>query len=368
MGKIFKKLMLYIFYCLGIYRIFRFLNKDKVVILSYHGITENRRQKGIENCQGNHLQIEKFTKQIKYLSKVYNFISLDNFVEAVVKRKKLPHHSVVITIDDGYRNNYTNTFPILQRYNIPATIFLATNLVGTEKLFWNDLVEHAFNYSDKKIVEIDIGGVEYTFDLNGVKEKMDAERKIRKLLKSLPSEEEKNKVLGLVIEKLGSNLGHFPNDYKCLDWDEVKQMRKAGVTFGSHTDNHLILTKIPIDQAKKEIKNSKEKIERHLKEEIKTFCYPNGGREDFNEEIKTMLKNMDFSCALSLIYGLNSLNSDLFELRRVGVNNNDHPLRFIADLSGFTVFYQKMRRKIRSGNKSKSINRYYQKEKRNYGE
>lgn len=82
-----------------------------------------------------------FTKQMKYLhDKRYNVVSLQEAVSYIKERKRPPKHTVAITLDDGYKNNYKYVYPVLKKYNIPATIFVATDLIGNDPfLDWEEI-------------------------------------------------------------------------------------------------------------------------------------------------------------------------------------------------------------------------------------
>lgn len=91
---------------------------------------------------------ENFEEQMKYIKdKGYNVIPLDELVEGTKAGRKFKHNTVVITADDGYKDNYIYAYPILKKYGYPATIFLATNLVGSDNSFlnWDEIKEMAKN-------------------------------------------------------------------------------------------------------------------------------------------------------------------------------------------------------------------------------
>ena len=95
----------------------------KGAILMYHSIEENE--------MFFNVQLNDFNKQMAYLkNKGFNVVSLSQLVEWVEKKQPIPQKTVVLTFDDGYQDNYFNAWPILKKYNFPATIFLAPNLIG----------------------------------------------------------------------------------------------------------------------------------------------------------------------------------------------------------------------------------------------
>ena len=84
-----------------------------------------------------------FEKQMRYLSDGgYNVIPLDKAVSYIEKQERPPKKTVAITFDDGNEDNYRYAYPVLKKYNIPATIFVIVNLVGDEGfLDWDQIRE-----------------------------------------------------------------------------------------------------------------------------------------------------------------------------------------------------------------------------------
>ena len=96
-----------------------------ISILMYHSVAHNNVFFTVKP--------EIFEKQMKYLKdKDYNVIKLSDSVSLLESNKELPRKTVVLTFDDGFEDNYINVFPVLNKYNFPATIFLITGLVNKE--------------------------------------------------------------------------------------------------------------------------------------------------------------------------------------------------------------------------------------------
>ena len=136
--KILKRLftVILILVILGASFYFLYMNPRRVVpILMYHSISDK------ENSS-LHVSPESFQKQMAFLKrKRYSVISLDELVTGIREGKKFPSKTVVITFDDGYRDNYLDAFPVLSKYDFPATIFLVTGYVGkkNEYLTWDQV-------------------------------------------------------------------------------------------------------------------------------------------------------------------------------------------------------------------------------------
>ena len=89
------------------------------------------------------------------------------------------------------------------------------------------------------------------------------------------------------------------------------------ISFGAHTVTHPILTRMPFAEAVVEIVASKEIIESKLGRPVRLFAYPNGTRDDFNDQIKQVIREAGFACAVTTIDGSNSIDTDPFEFRRI---------------------------------------------------
>lgn len=138
--KIFKKIIIIaVVSFIGFY-FFWVSPRYAVPIFTYHGFNY---EKGLM-----FVRPEIFEKQMRYLKeKGSNIISLDELVEGIKNKKKFAHNTVVITIDDGYKNNFTSAYPILKKYGFPATIFLITDDIGakSELMAWDEVKEMSKN-------------------------------------------------------------------------------------------------------------------------------------------------------------------------------------------------------------------------------
>jgi len=129
-------IIIFIFISLAAFYLYYLSPRYTVPILCYHSFGY---QKDLLNVFP-----ENFEKHMDYIKKKgYKVISLADLVEGIKKGKKFAHNTVVITIDDGFKNNYTYAYPVLKKYDYPATIFLITNLIGTDDNFlnWEEIKE-----------------------------------------------------------------------------------------------------------------------------------------------------------------------------------------------------------------------------------
>lgn len=124
---------------------------------------------------------------------------------------------------------------------------------------------------------------------------------------------------------------HQPTN-KMLTYSEVYKLIKNGIEIGSHTLNHPILTKVSINTARKEITDSKTNIEKRFGINIKVFCYPHG---KYNSNIKVLVKQAGYECAITTDQGVNNKNSDLYALKRIRIMGKYNNAKFLHELNKF---------------------------------
>ena len=311
----------------GLYFLLSYIKKmrsNELAILMYHRISNGNET---FNLSSNLISASKenFEKQLQYLAKHCNVMTFDDLYNAINKDGKLPKNSTIITFDDGYKDNFTVAYPILKKFDIPATIFLTTGFIDGIEFFWWDKV--AYLIKNTKVEEVDIGSL-------GKISLRDKEESIRKIQERLKQVEESKKIY--VIEKLKEKLMVKVPEAKglFLSWQEVKEMSENNIYFGAHTVTHPILTKVSVEKAQSEVLGSRRKIEEVLNKKIKVFAYTNGTSDDMSEDIDDFLKKNGFIFSLSSIYGANKINSQSFRLKRIGVEADDDLLMFRIKLLG----------------------------------
>jgi peptidoglycan/xylan/chitin deacetylase (PgdA/CDA1 family) len=239
-----------------------------------------------------------FEQQMKFLKQCYNVMALSEMIDRS-RRGEMLNRAVAITFDDGYRDNYEFALPILKKYELPATIFLATGVIGTRDVLWHDRIFDAFRFAT-------------------VREAAESrQRSLRCALdraKALHGDDRRR-----WIENVEQTLepGCPPEDRpRMLSWDQVREMQGAGIEFGSHTVTHSILSRVPREELYREIRDSKQRLVEEVGSTVVSFAYPNGKACDYNDEVKGALKECGYAYAVTTQPGFNSPFSDLFELKR----------------------------------------------------
>jgi peptidoglycan/xylan/chitin deacetylase (PgdA/CDA1 family) len=243
-----------------------------------------------------------FEQQMQFLATFYRVMPLAELVERS-QRGDIPPRSVAVTFDDGYRDNYDFAFPILKKWRIPATIFVATGVIETGETLWHDRIFDAFRFATAE----------------QARREPPAQRQ-RRLESALDRArrlygEERRQWLDEVEEQL-KPLSPENQASRMLNWSQIREMQSCGVDFGSHTVTHPILSRIPSREMLTEIRESKQLLEERLRIPITSFAYPNGKANDYNQDVQTALRESGYSCAVTARVGINAALGDPFELRR----------------------------------------------------
>jgi len=263
---------------------------------------------------------------MRYLSKTHKILPLNRIAEYLREGRHLNKKVAVVTFDDGYKDNYNNAFPILKKYEVPATVFLVTGHIGSENLFWYDKVRYLIWNTKLKKIKVNGFG---DFLLESKSDKLNSSFMIVEKLKKIPNEK-KNHLIEKLVNVFDVDIPRGLGKDVILSWDEVKEMSESGIDFGAHTVTHPILTRIPLDQAKFEISQSKKDIEKRLNKPVDTFCYPNGTSSDFNKNIIDLLKAIGFTCAVTTNPATRPSKMNLYKLGRLPNAWNHESFKFLV--------------------------------------
>lgn len=314
----------------------RLRRRRAVTILTYHGVLAAG-QRHHEYLSRNCVDQDVFQAQMRYLARHYACLSLSDAVTRLQGRGPLPRNPVAVTFDDGFRNNYTHAFPVLQETGVPATIFVATGHVGQGcRMLWTERVGWLLDQAPAELTGIPIGDRVVEIDLTSPEHRVASTRRVLAALKAAPAD-----LRAAALDRLEAETArtgeHTPDAdrYAFMDWHDARRMTDTGlVEIGSHTVSHLLLATGTRQQRRDELRTSKEAIERALDRPCTSFAYPNGTARDFDAEDKRVLHELGYACAASQIPGANDRTTDRYELRRYNVGRGHSLPVFTALLAG----------------------------------
>ena len=302
------------------------LKNKKFKFLLYHGVSGYNNFRGIENFSKKHISKKLFLKQMLFLKKNCNVISLDK-LEKYKREKDIKKNTVLISFDDGFENNFKVAAPILKKLNLPCIFYISTGMIGKNDMFWVDKIEDIINRTKIKYLDIDLEK-KIRFPLNSKLEKIKAVEQIKKFSKRV-SAIKKNKLikrLSIILKIKPSN--KYSKNYRVMNWQQVKKLASNDLfEIGGHSLNHDILTRLSVSEMKKNIKQSITLLEKKLNKKIKHYSYPEGQSTDYNDNIKKYLRSLGIKICPTAINGVAKLDDDDFEIKRimVGINGKKFP-------------------------------------------
>lgn len=238
-------------------------NHDGAVILYGHRVSDD--DEGY--MQG--LPPQYLDEQLAYLCRHYEIISLDTLVSCLESGQRVPEKSIVLTFDDGFRDNFDNAFPMLQKHRAPATIFLVTDSIETGQLPWSQRLGYVFQHTQARSFRHELLSEEYPLSSPGERRKAYLAIKAHvRHMGQTPRER--------VLEEVSAALAVDPPKDRMMSWEHAKEMQAAGIEMGAHTVSHSLLANIDPDDARREIAQSRDAIAEMLGVKHPKFCFPAG--------------------------------------------------------------------------------------------
>jgi len=267
-----------------------------------------------------------FRRHVEYLSRRgFRFLTLTQYHEYLAGERTLDGDSVLVTFDDGYRDNHTAALPVLREFGVPAALFLCTGPIDHGPLLWWDRATEA-------LLSLRRGSVTPVFsdtaDSAGLAALVravlsagdsDVSASIGHVvdrLKRLPRPE-REAVLG-VLEGASPDA---PRDDLMLTWEMVRDMHRSGVEFGAHSVSHPSFAELDADEATAEMVGSKNAIEREIGAEVTAFAYPYGKGDFFDTATVEVLRACGLKWAYTTENGRNEPGADPCALRRNGMRD-----------------------------------------------
>jgi peptidoglycan/xylan/chitin deacetylase (PgdA/CDA1 family) len=245
--------------------------------------------------------------QLRYLARNFKIVPLAEMVDRLAQNGAAASNEIVLTFDDGLRNNFTVVYPILSQLQVPATFFVCPELIGSCQWLWNhearcrlgSLNHEALAKVRSRIMAADVS-------VEGIVEWM-------KTLKPEPRRRAEE-----LIRQATPDFRPTPAQseaYDMMSWDELSTLDPTLITIGSHTLTHPILTTHTAEEINFELRESRLLLEQKLGREIHFFCYPNGS---YDERVYQAVKN-NYLAAVTTETGVLSRKNviDLHRLPRI---------------------------------------------------
>lgn len=254
-----------------------------------------------------------FEQQMRHLAQRYKAVSMPELFDVFQGKRTLPPRALMVTFDDAYQDFADQAWPIMQRYGIPATVFVATAFPDQPaRVFWWDRLQLALNRTTQQTLTETPWG---PLPLNTPDQRTKAYKRLRDHVKTLPHREAM-----ALVDRLYSALGAPPVENDVLGWAALRRLAGEGVALGAHTQTHPLMNRISPDEAVAEAFTSLRDLEREIGTVLPIFAYPNGS---FTDEVVTKLKAGGMALAFTTGPGKNQLPAtDWLRLRRNNIGPN----------------------------------------------
>jgi peptidoglycan/xylan/chitin deacetylase (PgdA/CDA1 family) len=302
--------------------------RGKVAILAYHRVvTHDDLSRGYIE-PGMYVLHDVFDMQVRWLLERFEILSFSQLL-ARWKANEWDERKgyCVLTFDDGWLDNYRYAFPILKKYEVPATIFLPTNYIGSNEWFWTEKIAFLLTcLGQPRVTSMQwnrVGAV--IAELPGLVRpelvgregiSLTTMGKVIRQCKLLPPSE---------IESLLNRLSEIlevsiPHERVTVNWSEVMEMAKNGISFGSHSCSHHLLTRLNEETVQQELQESDRLLRTLPVGYLPVFCYPNG---DNNDAIQDLVKQCQYVAAVGTRPGVEGRHPEnMYELNRIGMHND----------------------------------------------
>lgn len=293
-----------------------------LLVLNYHHVA--RRAEDVHDAALWSATPEALDEQLGFLAREFDVVGPAEARERPPRRGR----RVLLTFDDGYRDNHELAFPLLRRHGLSAVFFLATGYLDDPRLPWwdeiADIVAHATAASlppDGWIAsELALGPAARdatVAELVGVYKRLAPERT--------------EPFLDWLGESSGSGRRAGSARELWMTWEMAREMRDAGMGIGGHTVNHPVLARLDAGAQRAEIAGCRARLEQELGEPMRLFSYPVGLRDSFDERTRAALREEGAEVAFSFYGGFNrAAEWDPLDVRRVSVSAFVDPAEFRA--------------------------------------
>lgn len=238
---------------------------------------------------------QTFADFLKYASQHCEFANLQHAPEWEANGKL----KLAVTFDDGWSDNAESAYPLASQYHVPLVIFIVPEKTGTTLPFWPERTAAALDHVPTAHPA----------------QRTDSIQKSIEELKALQVKERESRINQLLGPWGALELSTTVD--KTMTWEQIAELHTGGVTFGSHTSTHEILTMVPVAQAQQEIACSREAIQQKLGGPCHLFSYPNG---DYSEQVRELVAQAGYKFAfLNQEPGVWTRGCDPFLIPRVNV-------------------------------------------------
>lgn len=272
---------------------------DSIVrVLAYHSVAESP-----DYCAAS-INVEPaiFARQMRYVAQHYNVVTLDEVIACIQGKHPLPQRAVVITFDDGYRNNLHIAAPILKQYNLAAHFFVISDVVLGKTSFWVSGIQRLLSQAE------DIGRFAHAFELDVAPHGTDYRQRVIDAFMAVVNQRDAGPGSPLIDEAyrfFGKDAAQDRQADYMLDQEDIIRLDRMGMRIGSHSVNHPILTRLALPQQRFQLEHSKHSLQDILQKPVGHIAFPNGpGVINCDESTADLARDAGYLSASTSVRGV----------------------------------------------------------------
>lgn len=319
------------------------LGRRNLLVLCYHGVVAEDHPNEVFLYR-NAISRRQFERQLEFLNRHFHPISAGDLAGCLEGSRDLPPRSVLLTFDDGFRNNLIHAAPLLRKFSTPALFSVTTGYIGRDDVLWPDEVNVRVLFWPRPTIPYPSSGASlHTVEMqNSAGGRIATAQRIRSACKQLP-DHDRLAYVELLRQVDCPKLEQRDRElYDFMTWDEVKALSGLGFEIGSHTVSHPILSGVDAEQLDYELGQSKRSIETHTGRTCTCLVYPNGQISDFNKEVESAAERHGYALGFSLTGSYASLQNGRFSLSRISVPGQQMEMMFESCASGVYPWLKRM--------------------------
>ncbi|HUI58641.1 MAG TPA: polysaccharide deacetylase family protein [Steroidobacteraceae bacterium] len=291
----------------------RALTRQYARILMYHRFSAHARPR--------RLSASVFEEHLRYITRHFTPRPLRDVVDRLRSRRSFDSRSVVLTVDDGYRDFLEHAYPLLLRYRVPATIYVVTEFAAGRCWLWFDALHWLLSTATPGRYRFEVDAQMFELMLETPAAREATWSKVGTYLWDLSPEAQWSSIRRLE-SLLGVQLPARPTtEYAPMTWDELRGLDPELIEIGSHSCTHAVLSRCTSAQQLTEIATSKKTIEERLGRRVDAFCYPHGRPQDFTAETESIAADCGFTSAVVAFGGLVGATSPPGRLTRLSADD-----------------------------------------------
>jgi peptidoglycan/xylan/chitin deacetylase (PgdA/CDA1 family) len=263
------------------------------------------------------LDYRAFADQLAHVARHFHVCSLASLAATLRDGRSPAPGTVVITVDDGYSDFVDYAYPVLQHFELPATLFVVTRFLDGDFWLWFDAMHYLLHATRARSLDITLTGVRLSLDLSSPAAREVAWSAIGdQCLQMDPPA--RAQAIARLQDVLQTALPPAPSDdYRAMSWTQAASLDARLIDIGSHTCTHPVLSRCSADEIDREVVGSRRTISARLGRVPVAFCYPNGQPEDYDGRCIRAVRSAGYGCATVAHGATVQAGADLYTIQRM---------------------------------------------------